>query len=55
MTTVGIGVFITDDLYYYGKNEYSDGWRARDRAATFIEGAVNRSQHTRCIFVRGSA
>lgn len=51
MTTVGIGVFITDDLYYYGKNEYSDGWRARDRAATCIEGEVNRSQHTPDVYL----
>ena len=45
MATVGVGVFISEDLYWYGDDEHSDGWRARDRAATFIEGAINEFNH----------
>lgn len=42
MSTFNIAVYETKRLYDYCSSEYNDGWRAKKRAETFIEGALNR-------------
>lgn len=37
-----ISVYETKSLYDHCLSEYNDGWRAKKRAETFIEGALNR-------------
>lgn len=45
MATFDITVFITQALYDNGNFNYGDGWRARDRVITFIDGAFGLSDH----------
>lgn len=37
--TYDVAIYISDELYDYGQEEYSDGYVAQDRAATYIDGA----------------
>lgn len=45
MAHFDIAVFITQEVYDYGSNNYGDGFRARDRVVTFIEGAFNEASN----------
>jgi hypothetical protein len=46
MATYEISVFITQELYEYGNNNYNDPYRARNRAATYLErGIEDYSSH----------
>lgn len=46
MASYEIAVYITSELYQYGQNNYGDGYRARERAKTYIQGAMDRHGHT---------
>lgn len=46
MATYEASVHITTDLHQYGEDNYNDGYIAQDRAATYIQGAFDRSSHT---------
>lgn len=37
-----VQVFVTDALYQHCEQQYGDGFRARDRAETWIEGAFDQ-------------
>lgn len=46
MSTYEVGVWITKELYDYCESQYGDGYRARDRAITWIEGAFDQGSHS---------
>lgn len=46
MATFEIAVYETNELYTHCDSEYGNGYRAQDRAKTFIEGAFDYAEHS---------